>query len=136
MILFNLTCSQGHEFEGWFRDGATYDSQAASGDLSCPVCSDKAVRKAVMAPSVVTNRAPAVRAAAELREMLSSLREHVETTAENVGDRFPEEARRIHYGEVAERPIYGDASAEEAEALRDEGVEVVSIPWLPPRRDT
>ncbi|HLN26070.1 MAG TPA: DUF1178 family protein [Patescibacteria group bacterium] len=135
MILFNLICSRGHEFEGWFRDGAAYDHQAAAGDLSCPVCSDKAVRKAVMAPSLVSNRPPPARAAAELREMLSSLRDHVETTAENVGDRFPEEARRMHYGEADERAIYGEASADEAEALRDEGVNVVSIPW-PSRRDS
>jgi len=135
MILYNLTCSRGHEFEGWFRDGAAYDHQAATGDLACPVCSDNAVRKAVMAPSLVSKRESSGHVAAELREMLSSLRDHVEASSENVGDRFPEEARRMHYGEAEERAIYGEASADEAEALRDEGVDVVSIPWLS-RRDS
>ena len=135
MILFNLICSQEHEFEGWFRDGEAYERQFTSGVLSCPVCNDHAVRKAIMAPSVVTSRQSVASAAKEAQQILTALREHVESSAENVGERFPEEARRIHYGETEKRAIFGDASPEEATALREEGIEFVSIPWQP-RRDS
>lgn len=135
MILFNLICSQEHEFEGWFRDGEAYEQQSSSGALSCPVCNDHAVRKAIMAPSVVSSRQSVASAAKEAQQILTALREHVESSAENVGERFPEEARRIHYGETEKRAIFGDASPEEATALREEGIEFVSIPWQT-RRDS
>ncbi len=138
MIKFRLSCAQNHDFEGWFRDGATYDAQSAAGEISCPVCGDSAVRKAPMAPNVIgSRRAEAPRAAeggeaapADLHEALLRLRRHIEETADNVGERFPEEARRIQAGEAEDRPIYGQASAEEADSLRDDGIEVVRVPWL------
>jgi len=146
MIVFELKCGNGHRFEAWFRNGATYDAQAASGDIFCPECADNNVSKAPMAPRLLKSRgeaeAPAQppappeapdragEAQAMMRMMLRQLRSHVEANADYVGSQFPEQARRIHYGESEARPIYGEATKEEAAALRDEGVEVQDIPWI------
>ncbi|ACJ00030.1 DUF1178 family protein [Rhodospirillum centenum] len=155
MILYQLQCSAGHSFDGWFRSGAVYDQQAAAGEISCPVCGDRGVSKAPMAPSITKGRgaasaptaapaaapgtapdaggapAPASAPMAELMRQLRELRRHVEANADYVGERFAEEARRIHYGEVESRAIYGEASPQEAEELREEGVAVSRIPWVP-----
>jgi hypothetical protein len=136
MIRFGLVCSRGHEFEGWFRDGGSFDTQAASGDLSCPTCGDTGVQKAVMAPAIARSRgeaAPDPRRAAMARmlQMARQVREHVEKNFDNVGERFPEEARRMHYGEAEHRDIYGKASMDEAQALRDEGIGISQLPELP-----
>src|SRR5579864_2824253 len=138
MILFKLRCAAEHEFEGWFRDGATYQRQAARGEIACPQCGDTRIEKAPMAPRVARQEravptAPATPASpAQLRQMLQTLRRHVESHCENVGDRFAEEARRIHRGEAEARGIYGDATADEAQALADDGIEVAQIPWVAP----
>ena len=153
MIRFALQCSHEHGFEGWFRDGASFDRQAAESSITCPVCGDSNVRKAMMAPAVVRSAmrtAPAPEAvpaapqpvaltpdqvkAAMTVAMLRKMREHVEKNFENVGDRFPEEARRIHYGDAEEREIYGRATPEEAKELHDEGVPVRPLPD-PPKLD-
>ncbi len=134
MIVFQLLCTQEHSFEGWFKDSATYDAQAAAGEVCCPVCGDSSVRKAPMAPRLNKTRGDngsAQEVMAQVREVLAGIRQQVEQTCDYVGEKFPEEARKIHYGEVDPRPIYGEASKDEAEALREEGVEVTSIPWLP-----
>ncbi len=132
MILFNLICGHDHEFEGWFRDGATYDLQAAAGEIWCPTCGDRQIRKAPMAPRLIKGRGGAdEKAVPELREALLALRRDVEENCAYVGDRFPDEARRIHYGEAEKRPVYGEATLAEARALVDEGVEVVPLPWRP-----
>ncbi|MFY8091859.1 MAG: DUF1178 family protein [Niveispirillum sp.] len=159
MILFDLKCSQGHRFEGWFRNGAAYEAQAASHAITCPICGDARVEKAPMAPAiakggrsrdrdappptaVADTPVPAVaapvpmpdavkEAQAEILRHLRDLRSQVEKNADYVGDRFAEEARKIHYGEVESRAIYGETSPEQAEALREEGVPVAAIPWLP-----
>lgn len=134
MIKYNLICAQGHEFEGWFRDGAAYDAQSGAGEVSCPVCAGTDVRKAPMAPSVVSARRAAAESSVsgmvQLREALVSLRRKIENNATDVGERFPEEARRMHYGEVEEKPIYGQASVEDQDSLREEGIDVVPIPWV------
>ena len=129
MILFNLRCGEDHEFEAWFRDGATYDARVAAGHVTYPVCGGADVRKAPMAPSVVGGRG-SNRVLGQLREVLGELRRQVEATADYVGPRFSDQARAMYYGEIEERPIYGEASADEAAALADEGVEVIAIPWL------
>ena len=148
MILYELRCANGHNFEAWFRDGATYDTQAKHGEVECPVCSDTIIQKAPMAPRVSKSgsaksgsansaapKSPAEDRAREVaREILTAMKkvhEHVEENCDYVGDRFAEEARKIHYGEVEHRDIYGEASSEEAKTLREEGVEVFGIPWLP-----
>lgn len=136
MILFKLRCAAEHEFEAWFRDGATYERQAARGQITCPDCGDTAIEKAPMAPRVKRSakaaEAKAPPSPAQLRRLLQELRRHVEANCDYVGERFAEEARRIHRGEAAERGIYGEASEEESQALADEGIEVARIPWVPP----
>lgn len=134
MILFKLRCAAEHEFEVWFRDGAAYERQVARREIACPDCGNSAIEKAPMAPRVARqDRAPpAPPSPAQLRHMLQAVRRHVETSCENVGDRFAEEARAIHRGDAEARGIYGDATQDEAQALADEGIEVARIPWVAP----
>jgi hypothetical protein len=135
MILFKLRCDAEHEFEGWFKDGATYERQRARSQISCPECSSSAIEKAPMAPRLGrTKSEPAPQrppSPAEIRRKLQELRRAVEVSCEHVGERFAEEARAIHRGEAEERGIYGEASEAETEALADEGIEVARIPWVP-----
>jgi len=161
MIVFTLKCQEGHEFETWFRDGATYERQARRGLVTCPDCGSTKVEKAPMAPRLgrsaksdaaprreeqaAAEATPAPTAApvpaepmpdrpptpAEFRRALQVLRRHVETNCENVGKGFAEEARRIHKGEAKARGIYGDATPAEAKKLAEDGIEVAAIPWVP-----
>jgi hypothetical protein len=141
MIVYELACAQGHRFEGWFASGAEFARQRERGLVTCPSCNDASVERLpsarVSVPSASPN-APVPPAAAKPLagpdiamglppEVVSKLRDLVKQT-ENVGRRFPEEARKIHYEEVPARPIRGQASAEEAEALNDEGIEFASVP--------
>ncbi|HLY55298.1 MAG TPA: DUF1178 family protein [Stellaceae bacterium] len=126
MIRYELRCGADHEFEGWFRNSAGFDEQLSAGELTCPVCGATEIVKAPMAPAV-TRSAPQI----DPRTVLRALRKAVESNADNVGERFAEEARRIHYGETEARAIYGDATREETEALSDEGIEIAVIPWVP-----
>jgi len=134
MILFELRCAGQHHFEAWFKDGAAYDAQAAAGEIACPVCGDCGVGKAPMAPRLVKGRggdAPDVQAGAgEVRKALLALKKKVQENCDYVGERFPEEARKIHYGDSEARAIYGEASPEEARDLADEGVSVQRLPWV------
>jgi hypothetical protein len=133
MISFNLTCSKGHEFGGWFPSSDSFDKQVAKKLIPCPDCGDTAVSKAIMAPAVAaksTVTAKRKAEAAKLRKMLGEVRDHVEKNFDDVGDEFPEEARRIYYGESEARDIYGNASDQEAEDLAEEGVPVGRLPWI------
>ena len=132
MIVYNLRCDSSHEFEGWFASSASFDAQATGGKLLCPMCASRKVEKAIMAPAVAGTRKEAP--AEELRKMrrfMTGMRKYVEANADYVGPKFPEEARKIHYGETDPRGIYGETSKDEARALADEGVEFARIPWLP-----
>ena len=136
MILFDLRCANDHQFEGWFRDSAAYESQAGSGEVSCPVCGDSAIEKALMAPRVTKTKkkrrgARTAVHAGQYMKALSELRKHVEANCEHVGEKFAEEARKIHYGETEARNIYGEATEKESTELKDEGVEFERIPWTP-----
>ena len=140
MIKYQLVCEHGHEFEGWFRNSGAYEAQAACRQISCPSCGTTLVSKAVMAPSLATRsdaQAPreGVPSPAELERQLAGLlgrlRAEVEASAEYVGPRFAEEARKIHYREGRERNIYGEARIEEIEALTDEGIPCLPLPRLP-----
>lgn len=135
MIKYDLTCRKDHRFEGWFASSAAYDEQSEHGEIACPVCNSRKIAKAPMAPSVaksaVTKSGTKALTPAAMRAALVELRRHVEGNAENVGEGFAEEARAIHHGEAEDRPIYGDATAEESEALADEGINVARIPWVP-----
>jgi hypothetical protein len=132
MILFSLRCTSGHEFEAWFRDGNGFETQRNAGEIACPHCGAAEVEKAVMAPRIGRSRekTPAM-SPAQLRTALVELRRQVETNCAYVGERFAEEARRIHYGEADPHGIYGEASAEESRELAEEGISFGRIPWIP-----
>jgi len=135
MIVFALKCASEHTFEAWFQDSKAYERQRKRKDIACPVCGDCAIEKALMAPAVARSRESRVadeRAIAKAAlEQLSALRKHVEQNCDYVGPAFAEEARKIHHGEVEKREIYGEATAEEAKELSEEGVEFARIPWGP-----
>ncbi|HEY2071578.1 MAG TPA: DUF1178 family protein [Rhizomicrobium sp.] len=133
MIVYNLRCKNSHEFEGWFRDSAAFDTQAAAKKLVCPVCETRKVEKAIMAPSLSTTvgerkSAPAPEELRKMRQFMTGLRKHIVENAENVGPNFAEEARKIHYGETEERQIYGEASVSDAKELVEEGIDVAPLP--------
>jgi hypothetical protein len=161
MIRYNLVCERAHEFESWFANSAAYDKQAKRGMVECPACGSTKVEKAIMAPRLARSDAEASPAVPmppvphlplpqlpvpmpanaplavmspperELRKKLKELREHITKNADYVGARFPEQARKIHYGETEHRSIYGEASPDEAKELHEEGIEFHPLPILP-----
>ena len=156
MIRYALRCDQGHTFESWFQSSTAYDSQRRRKLVSCPACDSVAIEKAIMAPRLAKAKkgaaapdAPvpaAVEAQAdavalvspqerELRAKLKELRDYIVSKADNVGTGFPTEARKMHYGDIEHRPIYGEASGEEARALVEEGIEVAPLPIVPDDRN-
>jgi hypothetical protein len=156
MIRYNLRCDRGHAFESWFQSSSAYESQEKRKLVSCPACGSVKVERAIMAPQIVSKKnkdstAPSPPASTEvaapastplmmaqereLRAKLKELRDHIVKNADNVGERFPNEARKMHYGDIEHRPIYGEASPEEARSLIDEGVEVSPLPVLPDDRN-
>jgi hypothetical protein len=133
VIVYSLSCAAGHAFEGWFSSSAAYDEQFANGKLVCPVCDSRKISKAPMAPALSSTvgkqkSEPPAQELRNMRQFMTGLRKHVMDTAENVGRNFPEEARKIHYGEIEERPIYGEASVRDAMELLEEGVNVAPLP--------
>lgn len=140
MIRYALRCGAGHGFEGWFRDSAAFDAQRSARLLSCAVCGAGEVDKAPMAPAVAGAQAqPAAPAPSAPPDSpaaaLAALRRRLETDADYVGPRFAEEARRLHAEGGADRPIWGEATPTEARALREDGVPVAPLPFLPQRDD-
>jgi hypothetical protein len=163
MIRYALACSKGHTFESWFQNSAAYDKQAKRGLVECPVCGNTKVEKSLMAPTLAgtkkrgrpsapaTMPAPSAETAVpaeapspvamispeerEFRSKLKELRDHLTKNADNVGRKFSDEARKMHYGEIEHRSIYGEASPEEAKALHEEGVEFHPLPVLPDERN-
>ena len=137
MIKFSLSCPDSHVFEAWFDSSTGFEAQKNRGNILCPVCGSSSIDKTLMAPSVVTARKrESVRVAAhvaeaDMQEMVRKLRKHLTDNAEHVGDRFAEEARRIHYDEAEKRGIYGEATSEEVHALVEEGIEFHPLPRLP-----
>ena len=164
MIRYALACDAGHEFESWFSNSAGFEDQARRGLVSCPACGSAKVERAIMAPNVARTdrgRSPAEpaaeRAEAEaaplvpteitapvalmgekeiaFRQMLAAVHKHVTENAEDVGKRFADEAVKIHHGESESRAIYGEATPEDAEMLREEGVAFMPLPRLPGARN-
>lgn len=137
MIRFSLICAEGHEFDGWFRDNADYERLAAAGHNACPTCGDARVSKALMAPAVqgAGKREPMALGLGEEQKKalaeLKALTERIRAGSEDVGPRFAEEARKIHYGEAEARGIRGEATREQAQALVEEGVPVAPLPSFP-----
>jgi hypothetical protein len=163
MIRYALACERGHTFESWFASSAAYDKQVKRSLVTCPVCNSAKVEKAIMAPALgrgsksksidaptVSTQAEAAPPEAgseatpvamisqherELRAKLKELRDHLVKNADYVGPKFPEEARRMHYGEIDHRSIYGEASPDEAQSLHEEGIEFHPLPRLPDERN-
>lgn len=158
MIRYALHCDRDHQFESWFQSSSAYDSQVKRKLVTCPICGSAKVDKAIMAPRIVGKKGrgpatpePATAAAPEaaqpgstslmmaqereLRAKLKELRDHIVKNADNVGERFANEARAMHYGDKEHRPIYGEASPDEAKSLIDEGIEVSPLPTLPEDRN-
>jgi hypothetical protein len=164
MIRYTLACNQGHTFESWFASSAAYDKQVKRSLVTCPVCNSAKIEKALMAPRlsgtkkrgdvVVQGPAPAPEPGLpatppgtpapvammspqehELRKKLKEIREHLTKNADYVGQKFPEEARKMHYGEIEHRSIYGEASPDQAKELHDEGIEFHPLPVLPDERN-
>jgi len=133
MILYQLRCRREHSFEAWFRDSAAFDKQRTARAITCPECGDWRIGKAPMAPRIGKRVAeePSPKDLARAHKALGELRKHVESTCDYVGDRFPDEARKIHYGESEKRNIYGEATDQESRSLHEEGVEFHRVPWLP-----
>jgi hypothetical protein len=154
MIRYALHCAKGHSFESWFQNSAAYDKQAKQKLVTCPHCGTAKVEKEIMSPRISGSRKRAQAPASpndmnnektpvammspqerELRKKLKELREHLTKNADNVGPKFPEEARKMHYGEIDHRSIYGEASPDEARKLHEEGVEFHPLPVLPDERN-
>jgi hypothetical protein len=161
MIRYALICEKSHDFESWFQDSAAYDTQVKRGLVTCPQCGSAKVEKAIMAPrlsatakkrgapiqapapTVESSAAPAASAPVamispqeqEFRAKLKELRDHLTKNADDVGPKFPEEARKMHYGEIEHRSICGVASPEEAKDLSEEGIEFHPLPLLPDERN-
>jgi hypothetical protein len=159
MIRYALVCEKGHAFDSWFQDSSAYDKQLKRKLVTCPHCGSAKVEKAIMAPRLAGSRkraAPAGPPVAaptpepaqekapvamispqeqELRSKLKELRDHLTKNADPVGAKFPEEARKMHYGEIEHRSIYGEASPEEARRLAEEGIEFHPLPILPDERN-
>lgn len=157
MIRYALRCEKGHQFESWFASSSAYESQTRRKLVTCPACGSAKVAKDMMAPALkradkgakarrVTagaDNAPEPKAPvaimspeeAEFRQKLKEVRDHLTKNADYVGPRFPEEARRMHYGEIERRSIYGEASPQDAKELADEGIEFHPLPVLPDERN-
>ena len=150
MIRYNLRCDNGHAFESWVQSSSAYDAQVKRKLVTCAICGSAKVEKAIMAPQLAGTKKKAENTPSpadtsstslmmaperELRAKLKELRDHIVKNADNVGERFPEEARKMHYGDIEHRAIYGEASAEEAKSLIEEGVEVAPLPVLPDDRN-
>ena len=148
MIVYDLTCPDGHVFEAWFKDSAAFDRQRRARQVACAVCGSMKIRKAPMGPRVARSvkpiaakadnsasyaNDPSVERAQQLQAELAKLRDHVEKNCDYVGEQFAEEARKIHYGESEARGIYGEATEKQASELTDEGVKIARVPWLPRR---
>ena len=157
MIRYALACDKGHVFESWFQNSAAYDTQVKAALITCPVCNSAKVEKTMMAPGVVgakradpptappSSPRPAAETAApvammspqerEFRKKLKELRDHLTNNADYVGQKFPEEARKMRYGEVEHRSIYGEATPDQAKELHEEGIEFHPLPVLPDERN-
>lgn len=156
MIVFDLKCAQGHQFEAWFKSSLAYEDQKLAGHVTCPYCDSADITKAPMAPNIGAKgnqksdlvpeipALPAVEPATpvatqqsdgklaelvqETEKMLAKVRDHVQQNCDYVGDNFAEEARKIHYGESEERGIYGESTKEETVELLEEGIDVLPLP--------
>jgi hypothetical protein len=141
VIHYALVCENAHNFEAWFRNADAYEDQHRHGIVTCPVCNSAAVEKALMAPALSRSGGEKVSEKvslsighpehAQIREALKALRQKVVSEADYVGDKFAEEARKIHFKDVEARGIYGEATRDEVASLIEDGVDFMPLPNLP-----
>jgi len=138
MIRFALACDRGHSFDAWFSSGDSYDEQVEARAIVCPTCGSIHVKKAPMAPTVLRGKAAEMMressadgARKQTYAFLKGMRDYLKENADDVGQAFPEEARKMHYGEAEVRNIYGEASVDEAKSLHEEGIPALPLPKLP-----
>ena len=141
MIRYSLRCTKAHDFESWFQSASGYDALLAAGQIACPICGDRGIEKTLMAPAVRPARAAGGANTPSLTEpqsdveaALAEMRRQVEANSEYVGLNFVAEARRMHEGSIDPRAIYGEAKAEEARALIEDGIPVAPLPFMPARK--
>jgi len=142
VIKFGLSCENDHDFDGWFGSSEEFESQQKRGLVTCPACNSAKVSKSLMAPNVSTSRKKESRSEAvalatghqvqsEMMEKLREMRDEIVKNSDDVGEKFPEEARKIHYGEVESRGIYGQAAPDDVKELVDEGINIAPLPVFP-----
>ncbi len=146
MIVFDLKCSNDHEFEGWFASTEEYDQQIKKKQVICPICNSYKITKGLMAPNIQSKKSDNSKSNIKEKNNLQNdkkinqkevlielrkLQKYIENNSDDVGNRFAEEARKMYYGETDSRAIRGEATSEEAEELNDEGIPFTRIPSLP-----
>ena len=134
MIKFALKCADGHSFESWFQNGDAFDRLLDLGQLTCGVCGNSQVEKAIMAPRVGAKSntlpdKPLSKPASPAEQKLQELRREFEANSEDVGDKFVQEVRDMHYGDTPQRSVHGQARISDAKELWDEGIPVAPLPW-------
>ena len=145
MIQYSLKCEDGHAFDSWFQSASAFDSLKKAGHISCVVCGSSKVEKAIMAPRVTASRKKATApdgkpqttapsTGQDVQPDLAEMKRKIEENSDYVGENFASEARSMHLGDAPERSIYGQANAEEAKALIEDGVPVLPLPFMPTRK--
>ena len=133
MIRYTLNCNNGHQFDSWFSDSGSFEKLKKKGHLECAICSSKKVEKSLMAPRITSSnnekKKTLVSTQSALEKEIKALKKKIKTTATDVGENFPTEARAMHYGEKEEKPIIGKTSVDEARDLAEEGIPFIPLPW-------
>ena len=133
MIKYTLNCNNGHQFDSWFSNSDSFENLKKSGHLECAICSSKKVQKSLMSPRITPESGKKgetlISTQSVLEKEIKALKQKIKTTAIDVGEKFPSEARAMHYGEKEEKPIIGKTTLDEARELAAEGVRFVPLPW-------
>ena len=130
MIRYTLNCNNGHQFDSWFSDSASFEKLREKGHLECAICSSKKVEKSLMAPVVTPKKKETLLSKqSALEKEINALKQKIKATATDVGENFSAEARAMHYGEKEEKPIVGKTTIDEAKELAEEGIPFTPLPW-------
>ena len=140
MIKYNLKCKNKHEFESWFSDSKEFEKLRQKKIIECTLCGTKNVQKSIMSPSILSKNQKvkniqSARYLKKIRKDLLKMRNFIEKNFNYVGDNFPQEVRNIYYDKNKNKNIYGKATPEEAEELREEGIELTTIPWIDNKKE-
>ena len=136
MIKYNLKCSNGHEFKSWFLDSSEFDKLKKKRLLECIYCSSKKIKKSIMAPMVSGSKLKEDNSIFSSKKLLSKknellqIRNYIEKNFEFVGDKFSQKVREVYYDKKTRKTIYGSTTKEEREELAEEGIDLISVPWV------